>query len=133
MPGHRDLSGIAAICECIHAVSAVETIALDIIDLQHDHCALRPTNTAFHCRTTALAVYTVQVGGGAGDVAADLAISVQVGVEAGAALPIGGHVHEGGHIGVVWGEEDIKHEAATMVRRAFRTCQIHHTHRSVKL
>lgn len=51
--------------------------------------------------------------------AADLAISIQVGVEARSALPIGGHVHQGGQVGVVLREEDIKHEAASMVRSAF--------------
>lgn len=58
---------------------------------------------------------------------ADLAISIQVGVESGPALPIGSHVHEGWHVGVVLGEEDIKHVAASMVWSALRTCQAHHT------
>ena len=57
----------------------------------------------------------------------DLAVSIQVGVETGSALPISGHVHEGGHIGVILREEDIKHEATSMVRGAFWTWY-RHTH-----
>ena len=52
----------------------------------------------------------------------DLAISIQVGIEAGSPLAIGGHVHEGRDVGVVLGEEDIKQEAAPMIGCPFWTC-----------
>lgn len=57
--------------------------------------------------------YLAQLGG------ANLAISVQVGVEAGTPFTVGGHVHQGRHIWVILRKVDIKQETASIVGGTF--------------
>mmetsp|Transcript_1430 Transcript_1430/g.3884 ORF Transcript_1430/g.3884 Transcript_1430/m.3884 type:complete len:222 (-) Transcript_1430:166-831(-) len=58
---------------------------------------------------------------------AHLAVRVQVGVEAHAALARRLKHHERRHVGVAAREEEVKHKAAALIRRALRSRQ-HHAH-----